>query len=285
MVGIPKTKRSGGPKTTEGKLVASQNALKTGTYSSLAVLPNESQEEFNQLILQFNHDFHPKDMIETSLVREMALITWKKLRLEKLEQSYFIKKLNAPIKQEDFIDCGLTFTDARYKFWVEDVKLSDEVAGIYRNLLKVIRPYVRKPIPVMQLSEIKNGFTFVYDILLDAYLQAKPLANKDPVITTLANFTGKFNGQPERYLTSCVFDALVPQYEAALWVTKNHDKINTAIEQIKQERLLMLMQSEGVRRANDDLGRSLIRVINEFRKHHQWRMQYGLIDACEASEE
>ena len=39
------------------------------------------------------------------------------------------------------------------------------------------------------------------------------------------------------------------------------------------------------RRANDDLSRSLMKVINEFRKHHQWRMQYGIIDAGEASEE
>jgi len=91
MAGIPKTKRSGGPKTPEGKLVSSQNSLKTGTYSSLAILPNENQEEFNQLINQFNHDLHPKDIVETSLVREMAIITWKRLRLEKLEQSYFIR--------------------------------------------------------------------------------------------------------------------------------------------------------------------------------------------------
>lgn len=42
MAGITKSKRSGGPKTAEGKLVASQNQLKTGAYSSLAILPNEN---------------------------------------------------------------------------------------------------------------------------------------------------------------------------------------------------------------------------------------------------
>ena len=93
-------RRSGGPKSTEGKLVTSKNALKTGTYSSLAVLPQENQEEFNQLIDQFNYDFHPSDVIETSLVRELAVITWKRLRLEKLDQDYFIKRLGAPITKE-----------------------------------------------------------------------------------------------------------------------------------------------------------------------------------------
>lgn len=94
---IKNTKRSGGPKTAEGKLVASQNSLKTGTYSNVAVLPHEDQEEFNLLVDHFNRDFSPKDVIEISLVRELAVITWKKLRLEKLEQGYFLKKLNAPI--------------------------------------------------------------------------------------------------------------------------------------------------------------------------------------------
>ena len=65
---IKNIKRSGGPKTTKGKLTVAQNALKTGTYSNLAVLPYEDPEEFNQLLNYFIHDFQPADIIETSLV-------------------------------------------------------------------------------------------------------------------------------------------------------------------------------------------------------------------------
>ena len=43
-----------------------------------------------------------------------------------------------------------------------------------------------------------------------------------------------------------------------------------------------MMQSDGVRRANDDLSRSLIRTLAEFRKHHDWRMQHRVIDTEEA---
>ncbi len=82
--------KSGGPKTPEGKAVASQNATKTGTYSSLVVLPSEDEAEFNALLDQFNRDFHPVDVIEMSLVNELATLTWKKLRLQKLEQSQLI---------------------------------------------------------------------------------------------------------------------------------------------------------------------------------------------------
>ncbi len=48
------------------------------------VLPNEDPEEFNQLVEQFKHLFDPAYVIENSLVHELASLTWKKLRLEKL---------------------------------------------------------------------------------------------------------------------------------------------------------------------------------------------------------
>lgn len=84
---VTESKLSGGPQTDEGKKTASRNSLKTGTYSKLVVLPNESQEEFDQLVEQFQKDFYPKDAVEMMLVREMAVITWKKLRLENWNMS------------------------------------------------------------------------------------------------------------------------------------------------------------------------------------------------------
>ena len=46
MAGIPKTKRSGGPRSSQGKEAAAKNSFKTGGYSSLVVLATESREDF-----------------------------------------------------------------------------------------------------------------------------------------------------------------------------------------------------------------------------------------------
>jgi len=108
-------KGSGGPKTPEGKKASAQNSLKNGTYSVIAVLPNESQQDFDQLLAQINHDLKPADFVENSLVHDLAVITWKKLRLEKLEQAYFLKKLNEPISQQEFKSCGLLISDECYQ--------------------------------------------------------------------------------------------------------------------------------------------------------------------------
>jgi len=87
--------------------------------------------------------------------------------------------------------------------------------------------------------------------------------------------------KPEQFLTSIVFQQFIVEYEAGLWSTRMHDKIEEAIVQIKQERLLNMIQSDNVRRANDDLGRSIMRTLSEFRKHHEWRIKNRIIDANE----
>ena len=273
---IKNTKRSGGPKTAAGKLVASQNSLKTGTYSSVAVLPHEDQEEFNLLVDQFNRDFAPKDVIEISLVRELAVITWKKLRLEKLEQGYFLKKLNAPILQADYLDSGLGFNDARFKYWSEDRNLNEEQLAKSIDTLKFIRPFAQQNITLAQLLELKGSYAFAYEAVLNAFRQVEPLATEDPSIGDLMDKTLKFKDQPVRFFLQVVFEQMVVLHEASIWCTQHQDDINNAIAQVKQERLLKLMQSDDGRRANDDLSRSLIRALGEFRKHNNWRINNSL---------
>jgi len=273
---IKNTKRSGGPKTTAGKLVASQNSLKTGTYSNVAVLPHEDQEEFNLLVDQFNRDFAPKDVIEISLVRELAVITWKKLRLEKLEQGYFLKKLNAPILQADFLDSGLGFNDGRYKFWSEGFKLNDEILAKSTETLKFIRPFARHTITTDQLLDLKKNFPLAYESIVSAFRQYEPLWTEDPNVDDLMDKTVKVKDKPEQYFLQFAFEQMIVQYEDLIWCTKHEDDINNAIAQVKQERLLKLMQSDDGRRANDDLSRSLMRTLSEFRKHNHWRINNSL---------
>ena len=278
---IKNSKRSGGPRTTKGKLAVSQNALKTGAYSNLAVLPNENPEEFNQLVDQFNHDFSPADMIESSLVRELAVLTWKSLRLEKLEQAVFVKKLNAPIKMEELIDCGLKFNQDRYEFWIKNTKLEDHIVQNAKDTLELIKLNARVGISEDLLVELKTLNPKIHASLIDAYRQADPLADLEISDGDLVDKTIRLPNKPEQFLTSVVFQQFIVWYEASMWCTENYDKIEGAIVQIKQERLLNLMQSDKVRRTGDDLGRSLTRVLGEFRKHHQWRMQNRLVDANE----
>jgi hypothetical protein len=68
-------KRSGGPRTPEGRRASSRNALKVGAYSAIAVLPNGSQEDFDRLLAQVSQDLKPVDFVESALVHDLAVIT------------------------------------------------------------------------------------------------------------------------------------------------------------------------------------------------------------------
>lgn len=106
MVIPTKSRKSGGPKSPEGKLVSSRNALKFGAYSKQAVLPGENPEDLHELEDLFIADFSPKGVTELSLVNELAILTWKKLRLERIENNYLVGLLNATETATDFFEAG-----------------------------------------------------------------------------------------------------------------------------------------------------------------------------------
>lgn len=270
---ITKAKPSGGPQTDEGKKIASRNSLKTGTYSKLVVLPNESQQDFDQLVEQFQKDFYPKDAVEMMLVREMAVITWKKLRLEKLEHDYCTRQLAAQITLDEFLSIDHRFTEAMYEYWLDSEGISAKKTEVLVKMVKFIEPHRRRNVTVAQLKHIKTEFKSLYDSLLDIYGQVKPLSTQEPGLDEIINTKFRVPDEPEKFLIPFCIDKLLPRYQAGLKCSVYQEKIEEGIIQIRQERLLKMMQLGGVQRASDDLNRAMIRTVGEYRKHHEWRIQ------------
>lgn len=278
-------KKSGGPKTVEGKLISSRNSLKTGAYSNLAVLPNESQEEFDQLVNQFNLDFYPRDAFEITLVRELAVITWKKLRLEKLEQAYLIKKLNDPITLEEFVSCGNEFTEDRYQTWPSMDGKGDNDLEKFKLDLKQIKPYLKVNMTAAQLSGFKEKSPWLYESIVSAYGHPSNINSGEPTLEDLVNEKRLMSDQAVDHFLPLHFTRLNAIYSSAVWCIENREKVEGALAQIKQERLLMVMQQGGVQRAGDDLNRAMIRTMSEYRKHHEWRLTNRTINAQESLEQ
>jgi len=274
-------KKSGGPKTAEGKLIASRNSLKTGTYSKIAVLPHESQEEFDQLVDQFHGDFYPRDAIELTLIRDLAIITWKKIRLDRLEHAHLIKKLSDPISLEEFLSCGRGFTKEAFQCWVDSNEISEGQLKTYISALEYIRPHLRKNITVEQLNHIKKNFEWVYASIVDAYRQTESLSLAEPEMEDIVYKIYRRSDQQEKYLIPTCFESLIPMFDATIWCANNREEIEYAVGQVKQGRLLNLVQQGGPHRASDDLNRDMIRTINEYRKHHEWRLNNKTINSDE----
>jgi hypothetical protein len=78
--------RSGGPKTENGKQRSRCNSLKHGlTSSTLVVLPEEDEREYDEILRGFLASFNPCDDVENALVLRLAQAHWRSLRSRRIE--------------------------------------------------------------------------------------------------------------------------------------------------------------------------------------------------------
>lgn len=66
-------RRSGGPRTEEGRAVASRNALTHGAYA----MPLSSSDEYGQHLVQAERYFNPSGPVESHLVQQIAQEIWR----------------------------------------------------------------------------------------------------------------------------------------------------------------------------------------------------------------
>jgi hypothetical protein len=278
---IPKSKRSGGPKTLSGKLNASKNALKTGAYSSMIVLPGESEEDFKKLHEQFINDFMPSDVAESAMIYELAGLTWKKLRIEKLEHAAFIRSINLNITIKDMSSEGVEIDKYHEKHLKELNTLSKnkEIFELNRDCLNYLNKVSKGYISPQDILNLEKTMPFVYDSII--YITAEVLdIDKSQVDFSVLKdsmiyFPGK--NKPEM-LYKAVFRRVKKIFESLVWIENHLDQVKEAVANIKEKKLLEAIQEQGLMRSNDDLSRSFFRVLNELRRHQSWRKEMNIVD-------
>lgn len=67
------------------------------------MLPSENQVDFELLHQRFIDDFKPQDIVGSQLVHDMAVVVWKRMRLERIENKVLTDILNAPIQEEEAV--------------------------------------------------------------------------------------------------------------------------------------------------------------------------------------
>jgi len=256
-------KRSGGPQTSEGKLASSQNSLKTGVYSRKVTLINESEDEFNQLWEQFMSDFAPRDIIESVLVRDLAIISWKKLRLEGLEQSSLVRQLSRPIKSAEYSQQGIKinpdavwaidYLDGLTEGEVEHYERARKEAQSWWDSYRGDRDILSMQVNYPTLFEVvvSRARVFGFDMSLDP--DSEELCSWDL--------------DPDEYgcdrYADYVARALIREDHGLHWVEENSEQIELAAIKAKEERLLEVMQSPMKPRVHDDLSQSFYKTLSE----------------------
>jgi hypothetical protein len=274
MASLPKSRRSGGPKTAEGKLASSRNAIKTGAYTAQALLPGENEEEFRKLEQLFVNDFSPSGISEASQVHALAVIVWKKLRLEKLESRHILSLLDKFPKSCEFSEVGFDSYPEGAKEWVNNPeKISeinlDEVQSGYWALASLKKHRFDED----EMQDFQKGLPVIFKRLQNLLVE---LGIKDLSISGMVGARYHF-GADTRPIEDAA-DKLMEQLQGEIWAIQNEEQLLKVRQQIRDKRLMEYLNLSRSQRVADDLDRSYFKTLDELRKLKEWRRKQSVID-------
>ena len=277
---VTKSNRSGGPRTDEGKKIASINSLKTGAYSNTLILPGEDESQFRQIEDQFIRDFRPEDMAEIAMVRDLAVLAWKKIRLENLELRFTLARLKEPLSYSDkhdteFLDSNRVEANLhRLSEFTAELKSEAVVAKVYAEHLQV------KGATIEDLEGLEDSHPLIHQKLVEFinhYEFTNPTA-KNVLRYEIEND----DGQTELFWTYFLRE-VIEDLRQTIWFCDNRANIEKELQAVKDKRLMELMQNERPSRAFDDLRRNFYRTLSELRKHQEWKRKMQVIDIASRS--
>ncbi len=101
---------STGPKTPEGKKVASLNAVRHGLTGQMVVMHTEDLEAYNRHVASFTGEYHPQGATEVHLVQALADASWRLNRAAALETNILTYiAFGAPGPASGAVSMGLDF--------------------------------------------------------------------------------------------------------------------------------------------------------------------------------
>ena len=268
---IPKSHRSGGPRTAAGRQAVAGNALRTGAYAAQVVLPGENPAHFQDLEQAFLNDFAPADIAEATLVHQLAVITWKKLRLDRIEHSHFLGVIHRPYLQLEIEPVQHLLPPMRQLQWVNETRhhTRAERDGILAALqcATSLCTVPEGGYPANTVARIQAEAPVLYGHLqCEAGEYSIPIAESDWLTEELTD--AEENDGIFLALSCASFCRVYADWE---WLLHHREAVEQALQQLQERRILISMQQSNVGRIHDDLDRAFQRTLGELRRQQNWR--------------
>ena len=281
---LPKPQRSGGPQTAAGRQAVAGNALRTGAYAAQVVLPGEDPAHFQELEQQFLHDFAPADVAQSALVHQLAVIIWKKLRLDRIEHSNFLGFMHREFLQLELAPVAHLLPPVGALAWVNamrhhSVAERDAIATALQ-LAITLSAVPAGGYPPDTLDHIKAQAPRLYQHLqLHAAEFNQPIPESDWLTTEVCGD----DAQDVVFLAhGCV--SFCEVHDAGQWLLHHREEAEAAIRQLQEKRILMAMTQSGLNRIHDDLDRAFQRTLGELRRQQNWRRDRATVTVAVSPE-
>ena len=135
--------KSRGPKTAEGKLASSRNALTHGLTARTVVLQNESQDDYHADLRAYLDHFRPQSKPETDLVHQLAAAQWRLVRYTIVESALLEQKMD---EQADQLEAKYEIINERHRLAIAFESLAGangSLALLNRYQARLHREYQR----------------------------------------------------------------------------------------------------------------------------------------------
>ena len=281
---LPKPQRSGGPQTAAGRQAVAGNALRTGAYPAQVVLPGEDPAHFQELEQQFLHDFAPADVAQSALVHQLAVIIWKKLRLDRIEHSNFLGFMHREFLQLELAPVAHLLPPVGALAWVNamrhhSVAERDAIATALQ-LAITLSAVPAGGYPTDTLAHIQAQAPRLYQHLrLHAAEFNQPIPESDWLTTEVCGD----DAQDVVFLAhGCA--SFCEVHDAGQWLLHHREEAEAAIRQLQEKRILMAMNQSGLNRIHDDLDRAFQRTLGELRRQQNWRRDRATVTVAVSPE-
>jgi hypothetical protein len=269
---MAQSKRTGGPKTEAGKMASAKNAIKTGAYSTLIILPGESEKDFQELEEQFVRDFSPEDIVAATMVHNLTVLTWKKLRAQKIEHAGLVRTLTAKFDYGEYFNriVYVPIDDASVTLSIVDA-LDHGEEEVWIPAFRFCKQFVEAMPSEQELMNLKQASPFLYE-LLESKAGNKQACGFWPsmTVTTLL-------GKVHPFITyHC--EAFLTEHRILAQAVEHIVPLRQLVKEIKEARLLKFLQQNSIQRVHDDLDRAFYRTLSELRKHQHWRQERNTVD-------
>lgn len=273
-------RRTGGPKSSEGKAVASANALKTGVFSKMVVLPGEDPADFEALQAHFFEDFQPIGVVEEAMVYELSTIVWKKLRLDKIEHNLFEGILNKLATRDELREVGFYVYPALA--WVlEDREVFDGTdIETYQKSLKYLLDLDGRTPTAEDIEELKNEYPSAYDVL-EGFAKNHGYSDASP--ETLCGLQMSRNDGPKVNLVKHVIQDEISYARQVMGLYERRAELDAAIARVKTDRMLRIVQRTDMGLARNCLDTRFYKLLSELRKQKDWARKNRVIDVTPES--
>jgi len=138
---------STGPRTAKGKRRSSQNARKHGLYSNAnffwdaAIALGEDPRDFERLLKGLVLARQPADTLEMVLVEDIALLVWKKARLDRAEAAVQVCNLQKHDleRRKQFVQVGREISDAlQSEVREKGLRTTLDAPGKFEQILSIL---------------------------------------------------------------------------------------------------------------------------------------------------